>query len=171
RAQHRPAAPRDRDGAQAARDGGRLAPGGDGIRVEAALASAARGSGSARHGVRGGRRNRRDGEVAAPPRSRALTVHGSLELVKQAAQKFLADDCMGLAQQIAYSSLLAFFPAVIFLVGLLGLIGAYDQLQSFLSPVAPGNVIDIVKQLQRDSHGGGSAAAVVFGAVGALWAA
>jgi len=94
-----------------------------------------------------------------------------LNVFKRTFRQFLADDCMGLAQQVAYSSLLAFFPAVIFLVGLLGLIGAYDQLQSFLSPVAPGNVIDIVKQLQRDSHGGGSAAAVVFGAVGALWAA
>ena len=94
-----------------------------------------------------------------------------LNVFKRTFRQFLADDCMGLAQQVAYSSLLAFFPAVIFLVGLLGLIGAYDQLQSFLSPVAPGNVIDIVKQLQRDSHGGGSAAAVVFGAGGALWAA
>jgi len=78
---------------------------------------------------------------------------------------------MGLSQQVAYSSLLAFFPAVIFVVGLLGLIGAYDQLQSFLSPVAPRSAIDTIKQLQQDSNGGGSAIAVVAGALGALWAA
>ena len=29
-----------------------------------------------------------------------------------AFREFLADDCLGLAQQIAYSSLLAFFPAM-----------------------------------------------------------
>ena len=78
---------------------------------------------------------------------------------------------MGLAQQVAYSSLLAFFPAVIFLVGLLGLIGAYDQLQSFLNPIAPRSVTDTIKQLQHDSKGGGSVIAVVAGAFGALWAA
>ena len=42
---------------------------------------------------------------------------------------------MGLAREIAYSSLLAFFPAVIALVGLLDLINAYGTLRSFLAPV------------------------------------
>jgi membrane protein len=83
----------------------------------------------------------------------------------------MADDCMGLSQQVAYSSLLAFFPAVIFLVGVLDLIGAYDSLQSFLNPVAPKSVTDIIKQLQQDSGGGGTVAAVVLGAFGAVWAA
>ena len=49
----------------------------------------------------------------------------------------MADDCMGLAQQVAYSSLLAFFPAMVFLIGVLGLIGAYDALLSFLDPGGP----------------------------------
>ena len=48
---------------------------------------------------------------------------------------------MGLAQEVAYSSLLAFFPAVIALVGLLDLINAYGALRSFLDPVAPQAVI------------------------------
>ncbi len=78
---------------------------------------------------------------------------------------------MGLSQQVAYSSLLAFFPAVIFLVGLLDLIGAYDSLQSFLNPVAPKSVTDLIKQLQKDSGGNGTVAAVVLGAFGAVWAA
>jgi uncharacterized BrkB/YihY/UPF0761 family membrane protein len=58
-------------------------------------------------------------------------------VAKRTGSQFLADDCMGLAQQVAYSSLLAFFPAVIALVGLLDLVNAYDSLQSFLDPVAP----------------------------------
>jgi membrane protein len=82
----------------------------------------------------------------------------------------MADDCMGLSQQIAYSCLLAFFPAVVFLVAVLGLIGAYDSLQSFLNPVAPKSVTDIIKQLQQDSSSGGSAVAAVLGAFGAVWA-
>src|SRR5205807_1377006 len=71
---------------------------------------------------------------AGPERFQASEL---LVVLKRAGSRFLEDDCMGLAQQVAYSSLLAFFPAVIFLVGLLGLIGAYDQLQSFLNPIAP----------------------------------
>jgi membrane protein len=78
---------------------------------------------------------------------------------------------MGLARQVAYSSLLAFFPAVIFLVGLLDLVGAYDSLQEFLNPVAPQAVTDLIEQLQKDSSGRGSVTAIVLGAFGAVWAA
>ena len=77
---------------------------------------------------------------------------------------------MGLAQQIAYSSLLAFFPAMVFLIAFLGLIGAYDALQSFLTPIAPKSVTDILKQLEQDSTGGGSAVAAALGVFGAVWA-
>lgn len=84
----------------------------------------------------------------------------------------MADDAMGLAQQIAFSSLLAFFPAVIFLVGLLGLVDAYDNLKEFLDPVAPGAVLDTIDDIERTTRGtGGSAAAFVLGAAGAIWAA
>jgi membrane protein len=84
----------------------------------------------------------------------------------------MADDCMGLAQQVAYSSLLAFFPAVIFLVGLLGLLDAYDTLKDFLRPVAPKSVLDTIDQIRDDSSGNaGSAIAFVVGAAGATWAA
>jgi membrane protein len=109
------------------------------------------------------------GTGRAPSGPKRLRPAEWLAVFKRAFQQFLADDCMGLAQQIAYSSLLAFFPAVVFLVAVLGLIGAYDTLQSFLGPVAPKSVTDIIEQLQRDS-GGGSAVAAVLGAFGAVWA-
>jgi membrane protein len=112
-----------------------------------------------------------DGEVALPPRLRALTVRSSLEIAKRAGQRFLADDCMGLAQQVAYSSLLAFFPAVAFLLGLLGLVHLYDEVKSLLAAVAPHGVISFVDGLQQDSSGGTSVVAFVVGLVGALWAA
>jgi len=79
---------------------------------------------------------------------------------------------MGLAQQVSYSSLLAFFPAVVALVALLGLVNAYDDLQRFLNPVAPGAVTQLIEQLSQDSGGGGgSVVALVVGVFGAVWAA
>ena len=88
-----------------------------------------------------------------------------------AGKRFLADDCMGLAQQVAYSSLLAFFPAVVFLVGLLGLIDGYDDLREFLAPIAPGDVLKTVDRLQADSTGAAASLAFVIGATAAVWAA
>jgi membrane protein len=88
-----------------------------------------------------------------------------------AFKEFLADDCMGLSQQVAFSSLLAFFPAVIFLVGLLGLVDAYDDLRDFLAPIAPGDVLGTVDRLQADSTGVTASLAFALGAVGAVWAA
>lgn len=83
----------------------------------------------------------------------------------------MADDCMGLSQQIAFSSLLAFFPAMILLVGLLGLIDAYDDLKEFLGVIAPGAVMDAIDTAQQSAQGSASGFAVVFGAFGAVWAA
>jgi membrane protein len=79
---------------------------------------------------------------------------------------------MGLAQQVAYSSMLAFFPAVAFLLAFLGLFDLYDDLQSFLGTVAPQGVIDFIDGLQEDNRARGASAFVfVIGLIGALWAA
>jgi len=94
-----------------------------------------------------------------------------LAATKRAARQFLADDCMGLAQEIAYSWMLAFFPAVAFFLGLLGVLHLYDQLQSFVATVAPHGVIRFIEGLQKDSKGGASVAALLLGGAGAVWAA
>lgn len=83
----------------------------------------------------------------------------------------MKDDCMGLAQQIAYSSLLAFFPAMAFLVGALGLFHLFDDVKTLLDPIAPNGVIKFISSLQQDSDEGTSAAAFVIGLFGAVWAA
>ncbi len=97
-----------------------------------------------------------------------------LDVLKRTGKAFLADGGIGLAQQIAFSSLLAFFPAVILVIGLLGLIpGAYDALVDLLDTVAPQavlNAIDVARQSSAGA-GAGSALAVAAGTVGALWAA
>ena len=107
--------------------------------------------------------------MSAATDARRLSARDWLAVFKKSGKEFLADDCMGLAQQVAYSSLLAFFPAMIFLVAFLDLIGAYGSLQDFLDPVAPQSVTNILDQLQRDT-GSASLVLVALGIFGALWA-
>jgi membrane protein len=110
--------------------------------------------------------------VGRPPgRPERLTARDWAQVFKRAFSQFMADDCMGLAQQVAYSSLLAFFPAVAFLLGFLGLVHLYDRVQIFLGGIAPHGVIHFIESLQKDSRGSASVAAFVLGLVGALWAA
>jgi membrane protein len=96
-----------------------------------------------------------------------------LDVLKRTFKSFLADDAMGLAQQVAYSALLAFFPAVIFLVGLFGLIGIYDELRSFLGVIAPEGVLSALEVAERSAEGnaGASTIALLAGGFGAIWAA
>jgi len=105
----------------------------------------------------------------APSGPERLSARDWLEAFTRSGKQFLADDCMGLSQQVAYSSLLAFFPAMIFLVAFLDLIGAYDALLEFLDPVAPQSVTSIIHQLQRDT-GNASVVLLALGIFGALWA-
>jgi membrane protein len=106
-----------------------------------------------------------------PPKPTRLSRGEWVTVFKRTFAQFMADDCMGLAQQVAYSSLLAFFPAVVALVGFLDLINAYDALDSFLDPVAPNAVTDLIRSFQKDSGGGGSIVALVIGLFAAVWVA
>ena len=93
------------------------------------------------------------------------------QIFKRTFGQFMADDCMGLAQQVAYSSMLAFFPAVAFLLGFLGMVHLYDEVESLLGTVAPHGVISFIGNLRKDSTGSASVAAFTIGLVGAVWAA
>jgi len=106
---------------------------------------------------------------SAPSGPERLSARDWLQAFKRSGKEFFADDCMGLSQQVAYSSLLAFFPAMIFLVAFLDLVGAYDALLEFLDPVAPESVLGIIRQLQRDT-GAASVVLLALGIFGALWA-
>jgi membrane protein len=110
--------------------------------------------------------------VGRPPRSpERLSRAEWVAALKSSFSEFTKDDCMGLAQQIAYSSLLAFFPAMAFLIGALGLFHLFDDVKTLLDPIAPSGVIKFISSLQKDSGGGTSAAAFVIGFFGAVWAA
>ena len=106
-----------------------------------------------------------------PPSPWRLSGREWLAVFKRAFKSFLADDAMGMSAQVAFSSLLAFFPAMVFLVGLLDLIGAYETLSEFLAPIAPGDVLKTIETLQEDTSKGTSVVAFFVGAAGAIWAA
>jgi membrane protein len=107
----------------------------------------------------------------APPSPERLNRSDWIAALKRTFSEFIADDAIGLSQQIAYSSLLAFFPAMAFVVGALGLFHLFNDVKSLLDPIAPHGVIKFVSSLQRDSGGGASAAAFIVGLFGAVWAA
>ncbi|MFL5953475.1 MAG: YihY/virulence factor BrkB family protein [Gaiellaceae bacterium] len=107
----------------------------------------------------------------APAHPARLSWTDWVAVLKRAVGAFLRDDCMGLSQEIAFSAMLAFFPAIAFFLGLLGVLHLYDQLQSFLGSVAPHGVIHFIEGLQRDSKGSAQVAALVLGGIGAVWAA
>jgi membrane protein len=112
------------------------------------------------------------GRVGRTPSSPERLSRGEwIAAFKGSFSSFMRDDCMGLAQQIAYSSLLAFFPAVAFLVGALGIFHLFDDVKNLLNPIAPNGVIKFISSLQHDSKGGTSAAAFALGFFGAVWAA
>jgi membrane protein len=117
-----------------------------------------------------------DTRTGAPPRAPTSLAFGEwIDVFKRSAKEFLDDDCMGLAQQVAYSSLLAFLPTVILAIGLLGLFGsgAFKSLESFIGTVAPHGVTQMIKLAQQDAaqNKGGSAIAFLIGLFGAMWAA
>jgi membrane protein len=111
----------------------------------------------------------------APSSPLQLSWREWLAVFKRTGKQFVADDCMGLGQQVAFSSLLAFLPTVILLIGLFGLFGngAFDSLEHFASAVAPHGVLDVIDQAKKDAvrNKSGSAIAFALGIVAALWAA
>ena len=47
-----------------------------------------------------------------------------IAVFRRTFKQFVADDCTGLAREVAYSAMLAFFPATAFLLGLLGVLNS-----------------------------------------------
>ncbi len=92
--------------------------------------------------------------------------------LKRTVSQFVKDDCMGLSQEVAYSALLAFFPAMAFLVGLFSIFHLFNAVENLIGTVAPQGVIRFIDTLQSDSQGGGTkATAFLVGFFGAVWAA
>ena len=92
-------------------------------------------------------------------------------MLKRSFSQFMADDCMGMSQQVAYSSLLALFPALAGLIGFLGVFHLYGPVLNALEGTVPHSVITFVRSIRSDSRGSATTAAFTIGLIGALWAA
>jgi len=97
---------------------------------------------------------------------------GWMALVKRTWAEVMADNCLGLAAQLAYYFFLALFPALLFFVAVLSFIpvqNLMDTIVGSLSRVAPGEVLSIIQdqilKIAHDQAGG----LLTFGMLGTLW--
>lgn len=94
------------------------------------------------------------------------------EVGRRTVREIIADDCLGLAAQLAYYLFLALFPAILFLLAL----GSFFPLQDlsgdlvrFLRPVASQDVIAIIADQIRRISEAQNGGLLTFGVLTALW--
>ncbi len=94
------------------------------------------------------------------------------ELAKRTVKETMADDCLGLAAQLAYYLFLALFPAILFLLALGSFFPLQDltgQIERALQPVASPEIVSLIADQMRrisESEDGGL---LTFGVLAALW--
>jgi membrane protein len=95
-----------------------------------------------------------------------------VDLVKRTFAEVQDDNCVGLAAQLAFYFFLALFPALLFLVALLGYVPIDDTLTAVLhglAPVAPEELLALLRQQVDQLTRGDDAALLTFGILGAIW--
>ena len=97
---------------------------------------------------------------------------GWTDLFKRTAMEVMADNCLGLAAQLAYYFFLALFPALLFLVALISFIpinNLLDTITGTLARVAPSEVLTIIQQqvvtIAQDKDGG----LLTLGMLATIW--
>jgi membrane protein len=94
------------------------------------------------------------------------------ELFKRTVTEVIADNCLGLAAQLAYYFFLALFPALLFLVAVISFIpieGLLDAVTSMLARVAPTEVLTIVREQLTKIASDKSTGLLTLGMLGTLW--
>src|SRR6185436_14996978 len=93
------------------------------------------------------------------------------ELLKRAIKESIADNCFGLAAQLAYYFFLSLFPALLVLVALAGLFpwNLIEHILSTLAAFAPAEAMQIMRDQVVQITKGGNAGLITFGILGALW--
>jgi membrane protein len=94
------------------------------------------------------------------------------ELLKRTVKETIADDCLGLAAQLAYFFFLALFPAVLFLLALASffpLTNFIDDIVRTLRPIAPADVLSLLEEQLRRLSNADSGGILTIGILGALW--
>jgi len=94
------------------------------------------------------------------------------ELLNRMAGEVMADNCLGLAAQLAYYFFLAIFPALLFITAIISFIpvaGLLDAITAMLARVAPGEVLSIVQdqilKIAHEKNGG----LLTIGMLGTIW--
>jgi membrane protein len=97
---------------------------------------------------------------------------GWRELAKRVGREILADNCLGLAAELAYYFFLALFPALLFLAALVSFVpvsGLLEIITSTLARVAPTEVLSIIEdqilKIAHEKNGG----LLTLGMIGAIW--
>ena len=93
------------------------------------------------------------------------------ELFKRTIKEFSADNCVGLAAQLAYYTLLALVPAIVFLIALTSFFpgDAIQQMLNAAGAVMPRDVLEIVREQMQSIASGEHAGLLTFGFAMALW--
>lgn len=94
------------------------------------------------------------------------------DLLKRTIAEVSDDNCIGLSAQLAFYFFLALFPALLFLVALLGYLPVDRSLAvilTALAPIAPDELLVLLREqiaeLTQAQHG----TLLTFGVIGALW--
>jgi membrane protein len=94
------------------------------------------------------------------------------DMLKRTAVEVMADNCLGLAAQLAYYFFLALFPALLFIVAVISFIpvgGLLDAITAMLARVAPGEVISIVQDQLLKIANDKSTGLLTLGMLGTIW--
>jgi membrane protein len=94
------------------------------------------------------------------------------ELLKRTVKETSADDCLGLAAQLAYYFFLALFPAVLFVLALASffpLTNFIDDIVRVLRPIAPPDVLGFLEEQLRRISNADSGGILTIGILGAIW--
>jgi len=94
------------------------------------------------------------------------------QLIKKTVNEIGEDNCLGLAAQLAFYFLLGLFPALLFLVALIGYVPLEAELSNLLTAlgaIAPEELVELLRAQLVQVTGGGHASLLTIGALGAIW--
>jgi membrane protein len=93
-------------------------------------------------------------------------------IIKRTLQEVDSDNCLGMAAELAFYFLLALFPALLFLVALIGYIPMDDamaEVAGALRTVAPEDIVRLFGEQLDQIAEGGHPGLLTLGVLGALW--
>lgn len=94
------------------------------------------------------------------------------ELFKRTFNEVIADNCLNLAAQLSYYFFLALFPALLVLLAIISFFPVHDLMNTIvttLGRIAPGEVLDIVRDQITKIANGNKGGLLTIGVLGAIW--